>query len=255
MSLKNRWALVTGASSGLGADFARQLAARGVNLILVARRQEALEKLALELRPSGIQVQVVPCDLSSSQSRQNLLAQVEQVDILVNNAGLGVYGAFADADWDKLSQMLEVDVAALTHLTHLFLPQMRSRSWGRILQVASTASFQPCPSYAAYAATKAYVLNFSLALNYELRHSGISVTTLCPGVTATEFFEVSGQKVNFFQRQSMMTSAEVVRQGLEALEARRSYVIAGRLNTLLALSARFMPTSWVTAVAARLMKS
>lgn len=255
MRFHDRLALVTGASSGLGADFARQLARRGCNLVLVARRQAALEKLAEEIRQeTGRTVTVASCDLSSPQQRQELAQKFPEVDILVNNAGLGVYGAFTEAPWEQLSQMLEVDIQALTHLTHLWAPRMKARGWGRVLQVASTASFQPCPSYAAYAASKAYVLNFSLALNHELKGSGVACTTLCPGVTATEFFQVSGQKVNFFQRKSMMTSDQVVRIGLEALQSGKPYAIAGRLNTLMALSARFLPTTWVTAIAARLMR-
>lgn len=249
---KNRLALVTGASSGLGADFARQLAKAGADVILVARRRPSLEKLAAEIGP---QARVYACDLSSAQEREQMMAAFPDLDILVNNAGLGVYGSFAEADWSQLDSMLEVDIRALTHLTHLVLPVMKKRGWGRILQVASTASFQPCPSYAAYAAAKSYVLNFSLALDHELKGSGVRCSTLCPGVTATEFFQVSGQHLTPFQRRSMMKSPEVAAIGLQALEKGQPYIVAGLLNTMLALSSRMSPLGWATAIAGYLMKA
>lgn len=249
---KNRLALVTGASSGLGADFARQLAQAGAEVILVARRRQSLEKLAEEIGP---QARAYPCDLSSASDREQLMAAFPNLDILVNNAGLGIYGSFSEVDWSQLDSMLEVDIRALTHLTHLALPVMKKRGWGRILQVASTASFQPCPSYAAYAAAKSYVLNFSLALDHELKGTGVRCSTLCPGVTATEFFQVSGQQLTPFQRRSMMKSPEVAAIGLRALENGQPYVVAGRMNRLLALSSRMSPLSWATAIAGYLMKA
>ena len=147
--LKGRTALVTGASSGIGADFARELAAQGCNLILVARRVDSLEKLAIELRRDGSKVHVLPADLSASASREQLLRDVEaaglQVDVLVNNAGFGVFGDFADTEWARLDQLLQLDVVALTHMTRLFLPAMIRGGYGRILQVGKTGAFQPSP--------------------------------------------------------------------------------------------------------------
>lgn len=248
---QNRLALVTGASSGLGADFARQLARAGAEVVLIARRRDSLEKLAQEI---GSRARVYVCDLSSPQQREELAAHFPQADILVNNAGLGVYGRFAESNWSQVDTMLEVDIAALTHLTHLFAAAMKGRGWGRILQVASTAAFQPCPGYAAYGAAKSYVLHFSLALDHELRGSGVRCITLCPGVTATEFFEVAGQKLTPFQRGSMMKSPQVVAAGLKALERGRPYVVAGRLNGWLAQLSRFTPLSWAAAITDRLMK-
>ncbi len=249
MSYNNRLALVTGASAGLGVDFARQLAEAGCDLVLVARRQENLERLADEIEQgTGRRPVVRPCDLSSAEERQKVAQDFPEVDILINNAGVGVFGRFADSEWDRVAQMVEVDIAALTHLTHLFLPGMKERKWGRILQVASTAAFQPCPSLASYAASKSYVLNFSLALDHELKGSGVVSSCLCPGATATEFVEVSGQQLSDFMRRSQMTSPEVVEIGLKGLEQGRPYVIAGRMNAFLAFSTRFMPVGLVTAI-------
>ncbi len=252
-ALSGHTALVTGASSGIGAAIARQLAARGANLVLVARRADALERLADELRPAST-VRVRPTDLADEADRTALGAELSGVDILVNNAGLGVYGPFADAAWPQLRQMLEVDVVALAHLTHMVLPAMRAAGWGRILQVASTAAFQPVPLYAAYAACKAQVLSLGVALNQELRGSGVSCTTLCPGVTQTEFFGVSGQTLNRFQRMTMMQTGDVARIGVEALLRGRPVAIAGRTNALSAVSARLLPQAFAARLAERAMR-
>jgi len=257
--LKGRTALVTGASSGIGADFARELAARGAKLVLVARRAEPLQRLAQELAKSGAEARVAPADLSDPAARKRLHAELAAsgtgVDILINNAGFGVFGPFANSDWARVAEMLEVDMVALTHLTHLFLPEMLARSWGRVLLVSSTAAFQPTPIYAVYGAGKAYVLSFGVALHQELRGSGVSCTTLCPGVTDTEFFAVAGQRQTVFHRLSMMSSRAVARQGIAALLARRPSVVAGRMNALMALGTRLTPRSWAAALAERMMKN
>jgi len=256
--LKGRTALVTGASSGMGVDYARELARRGAGLVLVARRAEALRRLADELEPSGAAVQVAPADLSDPAARTDLAAKLAAdgpgIDILVNNAGFGVFGPFAGSEWARVAQMLELDVAAVTHLTHLFLPGMLERRWGRVLLAASTAAFQPVPTYAVYAAGKAYVLSFGTALNHELRGSGVSCTTICPGVTETEFFAVAGHRQTRFQRLAMMSSGAVARQGIAAMLARRPSVVAGRANALMALSTRLAPRSWTAAMAALAMR-
>ena len=254
-ALSGHTALVTGASSGIGAAIARLLAQHGANLVLVARRKDALERLADELRPNaGIAVTVRPADLADEAERITLGAEMSGVDILINNAGLGVYGPFADAAWPRLRQMLDVDVVALTHLTHLALPAMRRAGWGRIMQVASTAGFQPVPSYAAYAAGKAQVLSFGVALAYELRGSGVSCTTLCPGVTETEFFGVAGQQLNRFGRMSVMSAAEVARIGVDAMLRRKPVVVAGRANAASAFFGRLLPPSLTAGLAARMMR-
>ena len=254
-NLVGHTALVTGASSGIGAAIARTLARRGAALVLVARRAEALERLANELRQANqAAVTVRPADLADEAGRTALAAELSGVDILVNNAGLGVYGPFADASWDQTRLMLEVNVVALTHLTHLALPAMRRAGWGRIVHVASTAAFQPVPLYAAYGATKAHLLSFGVALNHELRGSGVTCTTLCPGVTDTEFFGVAGQTMNSFQRASIMDSDTVAKAGVDAMLRRRPFVVAGRVNALSALGGRITPPDLAARLAARMMR-
>lgn len=185
-------ALITGASSGIGRELAKRFAAGGHDLILTARRAEELNTLATEVsQEHGVTCHVFPHDLSSPASPQQLFDKVTDanlvVDVLVNNAGFGQYGPFLESDPTRLLQMLQVNMLALTHLTRLFLPDMVLRKHGRILNVASTAAFQPGPQMAGYYATKAYVLSLSEALSYELRQSGVTVTCLCPGPTRTEF--------------------------------------------------------------------
>ncbi len=253
--LAGHTALVTGASSGIGADVARVLARQGAALVLVARRAEALHRLADELRRSAnADVTVQPADLADEADRTALASEAGSADILVNNAGLGVYGPFADAPWEQLRRALEVNVVALTHLTHLFLPGMRRAGWGRILQVASTAAFQPTPGYAVYGAGKAQVLSFGIALNHELRGSGVTCTTLCPGTTKTEFFGVAGQTLNRFQRATAMSSAAVARVGVNAMIHRRPYVVAGRANALSALGGRLLPPVLTARLAALVLR-
>ncbi len=248
-------ALVTGASSGIGAAIARVLAERGAGLVLVARREDALTRLADELRrTTGVAVTVRPADLADTGAREALADAIAGVDILVNNAGLGVYGPFADASWERLRPVLAVNVEALAHLTHLALPGMRRAGWGRILQVASIAAFQPVPSYALYGATKALVTSFGVALNDELRGSGVTCTTLCPGTTESEFFGVAGQRMNRVQRGSVMSSDAVARIGVDGMLRRRPIVVAGRANTLSAIGGRLIPQALGARIAARLMR-
>ena len=258
--LKGRTALVTGASSGMGIDFARELARRGANLVLVARRRDALEAVATEMRNShGVEVRVRPADLSDAPSRERLYEELEaegsNVDMLLNNAGFGLFGRFVEADWNRVDQMLQVDMVALSHLTRLFAPGMIRRRWGRILLIASTGAFQPSPSYASYSAAKSYVLSLGVALNYELRATGVSCTVACPGVTATEFFQVSGQRQTLYQRMTIMPSTKVANLALKGLFAQRPLVVIGRLNAFMAWSTRFMPRTWSASLAYHLMKN
>jgi short-subunit dehydrogenase len=257
--LRGRTALVTGASSGMGVDYARELARRGADLILVARRAAALERLAQALHAEyGIEARAWPADLADAVARDRLYRQLEAegrpVDLLLNNAGFGLCGPFVDADWGRLDPMLQLDVVALTHLTRLFAPGMVARRWGRILLVASVAAFQPSPPYAAYAAAKSYVLSFGLALGHELRGTGVSCTVACPGVTATEFFEVAGQSPTHYHRLMGMPSTRAAALGLQALLARRPLAVIGRRNAVLAWSTRLLPRTWAAALTARLMK-
>jgi short-subunit dehydrogenase len=258
-TLRGKTALITGASSGLGADFARQLADRGCNLILVARRMERLQELQKEITAKhSVWVECMAIDLLEENAAQQLYNQIKDggkvVDVLVNNAGLGLYGEFWTNPFERLHQMLELDVVVLTDLTRLFIPDMLARNFGYILLIGSTGSFQPTPTYAAYAAAKSYVLSFGEALHYELRQSAVKCTVLCPGVTRTEFLEVAGQQVTAYQRQSMMESADVVRIGIEAMLKGRSSVVAGWLNAFLAWGTRLLPRQALAATTSRLMK-
>jgi len=251
-------ALVTGASSGLGTDFARQLAAQGCHLILAARRLERLQELQADISTRyGVKVDCLPIDLAAPDAPRQLYEQIkatgQTVDVLINNAGHGLYGAFWQTPWASLHQMLELDMVTLTQLTYLFVADMVARDSGYILQVASIGAFQPTPTYAAYSAAKSYVLSLGEALHYELRHTHVMCTVLCPGVTRTEFFEVAGQRMTAYQRLTAMDSAEVARIGLAALLKGRSYVVAGRINAFFAWSMRFLPRSLVVASVNRLM--
>lgn len=258
--LRGQTALVTGASSGLGVDFARQLAAAGTHLVLVARRLDRLEALADELRAAhGVTVVVLAMDLAVTDAPARLHAELTSrgiaVDILVNNAGYGLHGAFVDLPWDRERAMIELDIVTLVHLTKLFVRDMVARGRGRVLQVASIGAYQPSPTYATYSAAKAFVLSFGEALNYELRGTGVRCTVLSPGVTATEFLEVSGQRPTAYQRMMMMTSTAVVRRGLSAMLRGRASVVPGVLNALGAWMVRLMPRRWATAMAAATMRA
>jgi short-subunit dehydrogenase len=258
--LKTRTALVTGASSGLGVAFARELAARGMNLVLVARRKDRLDALARELRSgASVDVRVEAVDLGSEEARVALASRLEAdgvpVDVLVNNAGFGIYGRFADTAWERERDMLELDIVALTHLTKLFVKPMLARGFGRILQVSSIGAYQPSPTYAAYSAAKSYVLSFGEALNYELRGTGVSCTVLSPGVTATEFLEVARQAPTGYQRRAMMQAPEVVRIGLDAMLRGKGSVVPGLMNALgAALASRFLTRRAAAAIAAKTME-
>ena len=259
-SLKGKTALVTGASSGLGVDFARELARRGCRLVLVARREELLKKLQGELQARhGTTAIVMTLDLGDPGAPQMLYdalkAQKVAVDILVNNAGFGLFGLELEIPWEKTRQMLLLDIVALTHLTKLFARDMVARKWGRLLHVASIGAYQPSPTYAAYSAAKSYVRSFSQALNFELRGSGVSSTVISPGITATEFLQVSGQKPTAYQRMMMMTSADVAAIGVKAMLKGRYSVVPGFLNWLTALFTMITPDPVNAAAAYRLMKN
>jgi uncharacterized protein len=248
-------ALVTGASSGIGADLARELARDGHDLVLSARNLGPMEALSAELEAYGARAVVIPADLSNPGAGKELAHAIEtrglEIDVLVNNAGLGALGRFDQMDLGRVDEMLQVNVVALTELTRLLLPGMVARRRGRIMLVASTASFQPGPKMAVYFATKAYVLSLGEALAYELRTTGITVTTLCPGATATNFFKVAGARD--IALKPAMSSAAVARTGYRALKAGRRVVITGVLNNILAIGAKLAPHSITLPAAAALM--
>ena len=242
-------ALITGASAGLGVEFARQLAKRGHALVLAARRKDRLDELAAELGNA----RAVAIDLSKATATAELLADLnahgEQVELLVNNAGFGLIGRFAELDGKRQRQMVDLNVATLTDLCRAIAPQMVERKSGAILNVASTAAFQPGPNMAVYFATKAYVLSFTEALHEELKPHGIKVSCLCPGPTRTEFGDVAGFGGNGLFDRVAMEAPEVVAAGLAGLDRNRAVVVAGLVNKIGAASTRFAPRSVVRKIA------
>lgn len=229
--------IITGASSGLGEEFAKQLAARSKRLILVARRAERLEKIALEIRSLHPQVAVetFPCDVSQPEERERFAKEISaqnwSPDFLVNNAGLGDYGEFISADWPRLESMLTVNISALVHFTHLLLPQMVARKSGAIINISSLASMLPIPDFAVYAATKAFVSSFSEALRIELQEHNISLLYVCPGPVKTGFGEVSRRGATGegmpARKWFYVAKEQVVADALRALAANKVRIFPG----------------------------
>ncbi len=251
--------LITGASSGIGYQLARVFAREGYDLVLVARREQQLEELAGRLRQVGSTVWVLPCDLSQRSAVRELYRSVQQlgrpIDVLVNNAGFGEHGDFAAGNLDRMLAMIDLNVAALTHLTRLFVPDMLERRAGRVLNLASVASFQPGPLMAVYYATKAYVLSLSEALAEELAPSGIVVSALCPGPTASEFQREAGlDQVPFYQRVRMPSSESVAEYGYRALMRGKRVVVNSVLFRISIFLIRFMPRRLVAVSVRRLQE-
>jgi short-subunit dehydrogenase len=245
-------ALITGASAGLGVAFARQLSSKGHRLVLAARRRDRLDALVAELGNA----RAIEIDLSEPGATAALMSDLreagDQVDLLVNNAGFGLRGPFAELDAARQREMIDLNCGALTELCRAVAPAMLERRSGAILNVASTAAFQPGPWMAVYFATKAYVLSFTEALHEELKPHGVKVSALCPGPTRTEFGAVAGiQSLGQFDRLSM-EAGPVVRAGLDGLENNRAVVIPGATNRIGAWSTRFAPRSFVRRVAGSL---
>ncbi|TFI57211.1 SDR family oxidoreductase [Sphingomonas parva] len=243
--------LITGASAGLGAEFARQCAARGDELVLVARRRDRLEALAAELGRAHI----IAADLSEPAAPERLVAEVEALGLgigrLINNAGFGLAGRFAALPLARQRQMIDLNVSSLVALCHLALPAMIARGEGGILNVASTAAFQAGPGMGVYFASKAFVLSFSEALHQEMRAQNIRVTALCPGPTATEFGAVAGVTGPRFDRFSA-DARTVVAAGLAGLERNKAVVVPGVMNKITAQSSRAMPRAAMRRIVARL---
>ena len=250
--------LITGASSGIGEVFARKLAARGRNVLLVARSEEKLVTLCNELgRSNSIRAQYVALDLSKPESAAQLFEEAGKrgltVEMLINNAGFGSMGDFSKLDLARELNMIDLNIKSLVELTHHFLQPMIERRQGAIINVASTAAFQPVPFMATYAATKAFVLSFSEALWEENRPHGIKVLALCPGVTDTNFFEAArGHKP---PARVSQTPEEVVDTALRGLAQGKSHVISGWTNFLMTQSERLAPRSLITRVAGRMMRA
>lgn len=256
-------ALVTGASSGIGKAMLPLFAQDRHDLVLVARRGELLDAQKRELEQryqrEGVRVWTIALDLAQPGAAAQLFARTRalglDVDILVNNAGFALYGEFHEQPLGRLSEMIDLNVGALTELTHLYLQSMKQRGLGRILQVASTAAFQPGPRLAVYYASKAYVLSFSEALACELKGSGVTVTALCPGPTASEFNQVANFHMPAALASSVMSSDQVARIGYREMMKGKRVAVAGVANRLLTIGSQLAPRGLVLAVADKLMRS
>ncbi|AIA71759.1 SDR family NAD(P)-dependent oxidoreductase [Pectobacterium atrosepticum] len=254
----NAWVLITGASGGFGEEFARQYAAQGKSLILVARRLNKLELLAAELRERfNIDVMVEQADLSVMTAISDLHSRLREqnivVDILINNAGHGLQGSFLDQPLDDALDMINLDIASLTAMTRLFAEDMRVRRKGHILMVASLLSYQGVKNFAVYSAAKAYVLRFSDALHRELKDDGIIVTALCPGMSDTGFATVANQKITPLLKGAMMQPKPVVQAGIRALQAGRMSIVPGMGNKAITFLTWATPRWLHQAIMARVM--
>lgn len=243
-----KWALVTGASSGIGAALARELATHGAKLILTARRKERLESLAAELTAKGAEVRILTADLNDPAAPQQLFDATEgaglTVDILINNAGLGQYGAFCESPAEQELSQVRVNCEAVVRLSHLFVPRMAERRQGWVLILASTASFQPVPYISTYAATKVFDRFFSLGLAAEVARFGVKVTALCPGPTESEFFDVA--RANAFKTRGTQPAADVARLAIAALARGQRTIIPYFGGRFTAFLVRFLPVDLIT---------
>lgn len=254
MKLK-KTALITGASGGLGAEFARIHAFNGGDLVLIARNQAKLDELKVELEKQyGVSIYVIAKDLSEQSAPKEVFEELQakkiRIDYLINNAGFGDFGLFAECSWERQLEMINLNVIALTYLTRLFLPGMVQQKSGKILNVASTAAFQPGPTMSVYFASKAFVLSFSEAIANELQGTGITVTALCPGATETGFKNAADLgKSNLFKGGGIANASDVAKFGYKAMMKGKRVVVHGFMNRLMAQSVRFVPRNIVTAIA------
>lgn len=253
------YALVTGASSGIGLELAHLLAERGYSLLLVARSRAALEKIADTVQKNhSVKAVAISLDLGTADAAEKLFEQTKSYDVelLINNAGFGALGPFVEMSHENAKSMIQVNITTLTELTRLFLPSMLEKKRGRILNVASTAAFQPGPLMAVYYASKAYVLSFSEAIAEELRGTGVTVTALCPGPTTSGFqSRAKMESVRMVKTKSLlMDSKTVAEQGLKAMFEGRPLIITGFLNRAIAGSVKFTPRTWVTRMIRRIQE-
>lgn len=257
-NLQGKWVLVTGASSGIGVEFAKLFAERNTNLVLVARRTGPMEQLAEELRKAqSVEVLVIGMDLSRTGSAAELKEQLDArgigIEVLVNNAGFGVYGEFLDQSVEKISEMMRLNIMTVTELTYIFGQEMVNRGRGQILLVASVLGYQAVPGYAAYAASKAYVLHLGEALHQELAPHGVSVTTVSPGTTATAFGAIAGEKSSLLLKALNMKPQVVAKTGLLAAMRNKASVVPGFMNKVNVFMNRLMPRSMQRKVFGRVM--
>jgi short-subunit dehydrogenase len=248
IDFQNRWALITGASSGIGAALARELAAHGAKLILTARRRDRLEALAAELAAKAAETRIVVADLNDPTAPEQIFAATEGaglvVDILVNNAGLGQYGAFSTSDANQEFSQVRVNCEAVVRLSRLFIPRMVERRRGWMLVLASTASFQPVPYLSTYAATKAFDRFFALGVAAEVARFGVKITALCPGTTESEFFEVA--RASVFRSRNLQSAEDVARIAIDALARGQRTIVPKFPNKFVAFLVRFLPVGLIT---------
>ena len=254
------WALVTGASSGLGEEFARQLAARKTNLVLTARSEGALSSLAAQLvKEHGIRAEVIALDLGTPGGAEHLCREVDarghQIAHLVSNAGFGLNGPVVDANGPRLADMVRLNCEALVVLSHHFLPRLVEKRAGGIIHVASIAGYQPVPYMAVYGATKAFVVSFSVALAEEARASGVRVLALCPGPVATGFQAVAGSGIAPSQKAAVLDAKAVVARGILAYERGKTVCVPGTINRVQLMASKIAPQSLVVKSVARMMKT
>jgi short-subunit dehydrogenase len=247
-------AVITGASGGIGLEFARLLARAGCDLALVARSEEKLSSVAEQFKGEfGIRVTPVALDLATAGAAHELFARVPSCDVLINNAGFANSGKFAQIDEPKTIQEIQLNALTLTQLTRLYLPGMLERRDGKILNVASTAGFVPGPNMAVYYATKAYVISFSEALASEVRGTGVTVTVLCPGATATGFQERARQQSMLLLRLGLADAAKVAKAGIDGMMRGKAMVIPGITNLFVANAPKFTPRRLLTWISAKLI--
>jgi len=258
--LDDRTALVTGGSSGIGVDIAREIADRGADVVVVARREEKLREVADELESDfDVEADWVSMDLARQEAGAELYREIDgrgdAIDILVNNAGFGIYGEFLETDWDRQQSMLNLDMMTPLRLSYLFGRDMIERGWGRMMQVASIGSFQPSPTYGTYSAAKAFLLSWGEAFDFELDGTGVSSTVVCPGVTRTEFFDRVDQQLTLYQKATMMDSSTVAAVATRAMLDQRMTIVPGFINALATWMVRFLPRRFVRWFAYQTMKN
>ncbi len=254
---RGKWALITGASAGIGLELAKQLAAGGSHLVLTARRVDRLAKLAAELSSQyGVKVELFPADLIRREAPAQIYEFTSgkgiEIELLVNNAGFGAFGYIHEIPAERMTEMIQVNCSAVVHLTRLYIAGMVERRHGDVLILASTAAFQAVPFNSVYAATKAFDLLFAEGIAEEVRPFGVRVCALCPGSTNTEFQQVAEQPERAFR--SAETAEKVARVGLDALAKGRSYVVSGAMNRLMMESERVAPRGFVVKMAAKMMR-
>lgn len=257
--MSKKWAVVTGASGGIGLSIAQQLAeSHGYSLVLVARSADILSTIKNQLQTRKVAVEIAALDLSLPEAPEKLVQMTDSLgitpDILVNNAGCGEYGRFLETNLEDQLKMLQLNVNSLVALSHLYGQRMLKRQHGYILQVASTAAFQPLPFYGLYGGTKSLVLNFSRTLNFEYAASGVSSTALCPGPTDTNFFKAKSGEPTAMLKNMMMTADEVAAEGLKAMFDRRDVCVTGNLNKLGILASRIAPSRFLMNAVAEVMR-